>query len=226
MTAPRSLDRGRDVVHAKSVEPQNLIKHGPTVVRPSKSKIGKLYLLLVAVAVFQGVLRGYGDGLGSKLGLLAFTLVMLGALGWRMWLQRRNERLVADGESVTYLDWRARATRIGRDEVSQASLLTVQPVRFSSITQERLVVVSSSPVPPLWFRTNVWNRDELRRLFDRIDVPFVTVNGVHRARELPAMFPRLRLPLGERRPVVFQLVLLAGLSLIIGLFILVAVVLV
>ncbi|CAJ63347.1 MULTISPECIES: hypothetical protein [Frankia] len=71
----------------------------------------------------------------------------------------------------------------------------------------------------------MWNRDEVRGLFDRIDVPFRTVGGVHHARELPTMFPRLHLPFAERRPVVFQVVFGSCLCLAVGLFLLVAVVL-
>jgi len=217
MTAPTRLDHSRSVAH----------EH--TVVRPSRSKIRNLFLLIVVMTIPAVLFGRRGndapDGLGPRLIVLAIAAVLLGFVGWYMWRLRRYERLVADEESVTYTDWRGRATRLGRHDVSKASLVRVQPVKLSSQTEERLVVECSSPVPPLWFRTQVWNRDEVQKLFDRIDVPFETVDGVHHARELPTMFPRLRLPFAERRPVVFQIVFGSGLCLVIGLFLLVAVVL-
>jgi hypothetical protein len=217
MTAPNSLDRGR------------FVKPTTTVVRPSTSKIRKLFLATVATmlpaVLFARPWSIRSDGYAVRLGVLALGVVLYSFLGWHLWRQRRNERLVADGRSVSYTDWRGRVTRIGRDDVRQASLVTVRPARSSSPVDERLVVERSSPVPPLWIKTGMWNRDDVQGLFDRIGVRFQTVDGVHPARELPTMFPRLRLPLGERRPVVTAAAFLIGLGLVFCLFCLVAVVL-
>ncbi|MEX5632705.1 hypothetical protein [Parafrankia sp. FMc2] len=205
------------------------VDDGRTVVRPSRKKIRNLFLSMLAAgipaAVFGRPWNRGPEGWGETLGMLAFVAVMLAGLGWWLRQQSRNERLVADEDGVTYTDWRGRATRIGRAEVSRASVVTARPARFSQQTDERLVVERSPSAPPLWFRTHVWNREDIQRLFDRIDVPFQTVDGVHHARALPAMFPRLRLPFSERRPVLFGVLLSSGLCLAVGLFLLVAVVL-